>query len=94
MNSDLLSGECSVPAVHSEGPGAPQQDQTVYALESVSWRTPHPGNDQCRGPEGDWLGPWSSPAGLVWGAEAHVSNTQTGWQYHILHTLKIHIKDS
>lgn len=94
MNSDLLSDECSVPAVHSEGPGAPLQDRTAYALECVSWRTPHRGNDQCRGPGGDWPGPWSSPAGLGWGAEVRVSNTQTGWQHYTLHTLKIHKKES
>lgn len=93
LGTDLLSDECSVPAVHSGVPGVPPQDQTVCALGCVSWRTPHPGSDRCRGPGADWHGPWTSPADWGWGAEGRASDTQRGWHYYTPHTLRSHKKE-
>lgn len=88
INTDLLSDECSVPAVHSEGPGAPPQGQTVCALGCVSWRTPRPGSDQYRGSEADWHALWTTPADWGWGAEGRASSRQMGWQHYTPHTLR------
>lgn len=93
QNADLLSNECSGPAVHSEEPGVPPQDQTACVLGCVSWRTPRPGSDRCRGPEADWPGPWTSPAGWGWGAEDRVSGRLRGWQCYTPRTLRGHKKE-
>lgn len=92
QSSDLLWDECSVPAVHSEEQGVPPQDQTGCASGCVSWRTPRPGSDRCRGPEAGWPGPWTSLAGWGWGAERRAWDTQWGWHYYTPHTLRGHMK--
>ena len=86
--ADLLSSECSGPAVHSVEPVAPPQDQTVCALGCVSWRTPHLGSGRCRGLKAGWPSPSTSPAGWGWDAEDRVSDRLRGWRCYTPRTLR------